>query len=46
MARQPGAVAQVQGWKIVAGAESAKLLDQTAAGGLGGHSLEKSAYFW
>ena len=28
-----GAVAQVQGWKITAGAESAKLLEQTVAGG-------------
>ena len=42
-----GAIAQVQGWKSIAGAESAKLLVQIAAGLLvAGHSLEKSAYFW
>ena len=29
----PGAVAQVQGWEIAAGAESAKMLAQTSAGG-------------
>ena len=29
----PGAVAQVQGWEIGAGAESAKMLAQTSAGG-------------
>ena len=44
-----GSLAQVQGWKSIAGAESAKLLDETAASlqvAAAGHSQEKSAYFW